>query len=77
MTNVIRRTRERLRRLIDFALSSGWTVSRTAGGHVRFTKTGMPPIFTSFTSSDHRAELNARARLRRADRRQISLTGRG
>ncbi|GBH08380.1 2,4-dienoyl-CoA reductase or related NADH-dependent reductase [Pseudomonas syringae pv. actinidiae] len=39
---------------------------RTHGGHIKFTKGGCSPIFTSFTPSDHRAGLNARAQLRRA-----------
>lgn len=54
--------------LIEFALSEGWTVSRTAGGHLKFIKPGLPPIFTSSTASDHRAGRNARAMLRRPKR---------
>lgn len=41
---------------------------RTRGGHLLFTKPGCAPIYTSSTASDHRAEGNARAQLRRADR---------
>ncbi|EKY3918165.1 type II toxin-antitoxin system HicA family toxin [Yersinia enterocolitica] len=52
--------------LIEFALSEGWSVSRTSGGHLKFIKPGLPPIFTSSTASDHRTERNARAMLRRA-----------
>ncbi|KPB80626.1 Uncharacterized protein AC505_2113 [Pseudomonas syringae pv. maculicola] len=33
---------------------------------MKLTKGGYSPIFTSFTPSDHRAGLNARAQLRRA-----------
>lgn len=62
------RGHERLRVLIDFALGEGWCVVRTSGGHLKFTKPGCAPIYTSATASDHRAPLNARARLRRADR---------
>ncbi|VFR30439.1 FIG034647: hypothetical protein in PFGI-1-like cluster [plant metagenome] len=51
--------------LIEYALREGWEVVRTAGGHLKFTKPGMPPIFTSSTASDHRAGRNARALLRR------------
>ena len=54
--------------LIEFALSEGWAVSRTSGGHLKFVKPGLPPIFTSSTASDHRAGRNARAMLRRSKR---------
>ncbi|WP_185266005.1 type II toxin-antitoxin system HicA family toxin [Halopseudomonas xiamenensis] len=59
-----------LQELADFAISLGWQVSRTRGGHIRFTKPGYPPIYTSSTPSDPRAALNARALLRRAKCRQ-------
>lgn len=52
--------------LIEFALREGWSISRTSGGHLKFIKPGLPPIFTSSTASDHRTERNARAMLRRA-----------
>jgi len=68
------RGRKRLLPLIELALKEGWEVSRTAGGHLKFTKPGLPPIYTSSTASDHRANLNARARLRRATQ-QWSETG--
>jgi hypothetical protein len=68
MSTIVRSARQGIRLLMDFALSHGWKVSRTQGGHIRFTKAGMPPIFTSSTPSDYRAELNAKAQLRRADR---------
>lgn len=54
--------------LIEYALREGWEVIRTRNGHLKFTKPGMPPIFTSSTASDHRAGRNARARLRRMQR---------
>ncbi|VFR23674.1 FIG034647: hypothetical protein in PFGI-1-like cluster [plant metagenome] len=54
--------------LIEYALREGWEVIRTRNGHLKFTKPGMPPIFTSSTASDHRASRNARARLRRMQR---------
>lgn len=59
-------THKNLQALVAFAIGEGWAVSRTRGGHVKFTKLGYCPIFTSFTPSDHRAGLNARAQLRRA-----------
>lgn len=64
------RGRKRLQPLIEFALREGWKVSRTAGGHLKFQKPGLPPIFTSSTAGDHRAGRNALAHLRRADRTQ-------
>ncbi|WP_077748606.1 type II toxin-antitoxin system HicA family toxin [Pseudomonas mandelii] len=62
------RGHKRLLPLIEFALSEGWEVSRTPGGHMKFVKPGLSPIFTSSTASDHRASQNAWARLRRAER---------
>lgn len=62
------RGHKRLLPLIEFALSEGWEVRRTQGGHLKFVKSGLPPIFTSSTASDHRASQNAWARLRRATR---------
>ena len=62
------RGHKRLRALIEFALAEGWHVKRTPGGHLKFTKHGCAPIYTSSTASDHRASLNARAQIRRADR---------
>ena len=62
------RGRKRLRALIEFALGEGWKVVRTRGGHLLFTKPGCAPIYTSSTASDHRAALNARAQIRRAER---------
>ncbi|HBN7625128.1 TPA: type II toxin-antitoxin system HicA family toxin [Pseudomonas aeruginosa] len=70
------RGRERLRALIEFALGEGWRVVRTSGGHLKFTKPGCASIYTSSTASDYRADRNARAQLRRADR-QAQENGRG
>jgi ParB family protein of integrating conjugative element (PFGI_1 class) len=39
-----------------------------AGRHLKFTKAGCAAIYTSSTASDHRAALNARAQIRRAER---------
>jgi hypothetical protein len=68
------RGHKRLRALIEFALGEGWCVVRTHGGHLRFTKPGCAVIYTSSTASDHRAGLNARAQLRRADRQAREAT---
>ena len=62
------RGHKRLRALIEFALADGWHVRRTPGGHLMFTEAGCAAIYTSSTASDHRASLNARAQIRRADR---------
>nr|WP_315539887.1 hypothetical protein [uncultured Comamonas sp.] len=70
MTNAhkLARGHKRLRALIEFAVGEGWHVKRTRGGHLKFTKNGCAAIYTSSTASDHRAELNARAQIRRAAR---------
>lgn len=62
----LHRGHKRLRPLIEYALSEGWEVTRTRGGHLKFVKPGMPPIYTSSTTSDQRSVLNARARISRA-----------
>lgn len=64
----LHRGHKRLKPLIDFAIGEGWTVVRTPGGHLKFTKQGLPPIYTGATAGDHRADRNALARLRRAGR---------
>ena len=64
----LHRGHKRLKPLIVFALREGWGVARTPGGHLKFSKPGLPPIYTGATASDHRAGRNALARLRRADR---------
>ncbi|MFC4253045.1 type II toxin-antitoxin system HicA family toxin [Sinimarinibacterium flocculans] len=64
------RGHKRLLPLIEFALCDGCKVSRTRGGHLKFAKPGLPPIFTSSTASDHHASLNAKAQLRRAGRKR-------
>lgn len=66
---------KRLRPLIEFALNEGWRVVRTPGGHLKFTKAGLAPVFTGSTPSDHRADRNGRAQLRRAG--QPPATGDG
>lgn len=63
-----------LQGLVAFAQGEGWTVTRTEGGHLRFTKPGRAPIYTSSTASDFRADRNARSRLRRADRHARSTS---
>ncbi|QNM96761.1 hypothetical protein [Chitinimonas koreensis] len=70
------RGRKRLLPLIEYAVKEGWEVSRTPGGHLKFVKAGLPPIYTSSTASDHRATRNARAQLARAVRQAASEGGR-
>lgn len=62
------RGHKRLRALIEFAVAEGWHVKRTRSGHLKFTRQGSAPIYTSSTASDYRADLNAKAQLRRANR---------
>lgn len=65
-TRELNQGHQRLRPLIEYALSEGWEVSRTAGGHLKLVKPGMPPIYTGSTTSDRRSVLSARTRLERA-----------
>lgn len=71
-THDLARGHKRLRALIEFAVMEGWHVKRTPGGHLKFTKAGCAAIYTSSTASDHRAALNARAQLRRAEREALT-----
>ncbi|PUA41376.1 hypothetical protein C5U62_32140 [Pseudomonas protegens] len=73
MPSTLHGIKVRTRQLINFALDNGWQVSRTPGGHLKFTKPGHKPIFISSTPSDYRADRNARANLRRADRHLETL----
>lgn len=65
-TSPLRGARKAIQDLAEFAVLNGWIVQRTRGGHVKFSKGGCTPIYTSFSPSDYRAGLNARAQLRRA-----------
>lgn len=59
---------KRLESLVHFAQRHKWRMERTRGGHIKLTKPGMPPIFTSFTPSDSRSQRNVIARMRRVQR---------
>lgn len=48
------RNHRRLLPLIRYALREGWEISRTAGGHLRFIKAGLPPIYTSAIDAKRR-----------------------
>nr|WP_152690458.1 hypothetical protein [Pseudomonas fluorescens] len=75
MRSLLRGAHESVHRLAEFALAEGWTLSRSSSGHLKFSKAGFTPIFTSCTPSDHRAERNTRALLRRAEAQNSSSRG--
>ena len=66
----IRCSTRALKRVARYAVTHGWNVERTRGGHVRFIKPGCPPVLTGFSPSDARAEKNVLARLRREQRHE-------
>ena len=68
MASLSRRCGKGVWELLIYAADHGWQISLTRGGHLRLTKPGRGPVFTSSTPSDRRAYLNALATLRRADR---------
>ena len=71
------RGHKRLRALIEFAVGEGWHVKRTPGGHLKFTEAASAEIYTSSTASDHRAALNARAQICRAERSKAQSQAQG
>ena len=75
MRNLLRGAHDSVRRLAKFALSEGWTLSRSNSGHLKFSKSGFTPIFTSCTPSDRRTERNTRALLRRAETQNTASRG--
>jgi len=75
MNNLLRGAHESVRRLAKFAIDEGWTLSRSNSGHLKFSKAGFTPIFTSCTPSDRRTERNARAQLRRAEAQNSTSRG--
>lgn len=56
---------ESWRGLARHALSQGWTIGRTNGGHLRWKSPTGDPYFTPSTPSDHRAVKNARSDMER------------
>jgi len=72
MRNLLRGAHASVRRLAEFALAEGWTLTRCNSGHLKFSKAGFTPIFTSCTPSDHRTERNTRALFRRAEAQKSS-----
>ncbi len=75
MRDLLRGAHESVRRLAEFALSEGWTLTRSNSGHLKFSKVGFTPIFTSCTPSDRRTSLNTRALIRRAEAQTSSTPG--
>lgn len=75
MRNLLRGAHESARRLADFAISEGWTLTRLRSGHLKFSKAGFTQIFTSCTPSDQRTERNAQAQLRRAEAQNSASRG--
>jgi len=57
---------ERTAKIIAEAKKLGFTMTRTRGEHMKFTKPGHQPVFTSGSPSDHRAAKNAISNLRRS-----------
>ena len=45
------RGHDRLVALVMYALREGWTVTHTPGGHMTFTKPGLPTVYTGSITS--------------------------
>lgn len=52
-----------------WAAKRGWTARLTPGGHMRYTKPGCAAVYLASTPGRGRAVANAKAILRRAERR--------
>ncbi|MGJ8518329.1 type II toxin-antitoxin system HicA family toxin [Carnimonas bestiolae] len=59
-----------IKRVVRYAVKEGWQVSRTKNNHIRFDKPGCSPVFTGYTPSDRRSELNAIRHLKQSQRQQ-------
>lgn len=57
---------KKTRELVDFAKGLGFEAILGRGGHLKFSRPGCMPIFTSSTPGDHRAWLNAKSNLKRS-----------
>lgn len=51
--------------LVKFAKSLGFIATMARGGHIRFSREGCTPVFTSATPGDFRAWQNCKSELRR------------
>lgn len=63
-----KRISQRAKAVIEAGHALGFTVTRTAGDHLRFSKPGCEPVFASGTPGDRRAVQNAVSALRRSAR---------
>jgi hypothetical protein len=64
-TNNFRGMRKDLRQIAITAAHQGWRVTRTGGGHLRWTSPTGAPVFSGSTLSDHRALRNIEMQLRK------------
>ncbi len=64
------KTTKAIRPVVAFAQELGYRASRTNGGHLRFSKPGRRPVFTSSTPSDWRTVRNVMSQLRRNEEMQ-------
>lgn len=62
---------ELTKRLVAFADDLGFLAEFTKKSHIKFTKPGRKPVFTSSTPSDQRTLLNAKSNLRKSDRGEL------
>ncbi len=60
-----------MRRVLDFAITHGFEVARTARGHLKFSGCGVV-VVTSGTPGDWRSIPNAISRLKRAQRERAN-----
>lgn len=58
-----------VRSVVETALRNGWTVERTKNNHLKFSHPVGATVFHSGTPSDHRANKNVEAKMRREVRR--------
>lgn len=63
-----------VKRLTAFAIAAGWAVAQTQNMHLKFSKSGRKPVFTSGTPGDRRAWLNAKSQLTKADKQAEAQT---
>jgi hypothetical protein len=59
---------EGAKKVIEFAMANGWSVSKSKKMHYRFERPGYRSVFFSSTPSDHRAQLNGISKLRNSMR---------
>lgn len=62
---------ELTKRLVAYALELGFEAAFTKKSHIKFTKPGRKPVFTSGSPSDHRTLMNAESNLRKSERGEL------